>query len=559
MKTHRRASFALLSFLMTAPLAGAPAQAQDKTGEIDTIFSWATPTTPGCACAVSLNGKVVVNRAYGSADLERGVAITPETRFDVGSVVKQFVAASTLMLVEEGRLSLTEDVHSYIPELPDYGATITLDHLLTHTSGIRDWTGLGPLTGRNVDALTLTLRQRALNFPPGEEFSYSNSGYVLLQEIVARTSGMTFSEFAQKRIFDPLGMKSTTYRHDLRDVVPNRALAYEKEDHGWRMDILLDNARGGQGGLLSTTGDLLIWNDALASGRLGAFVTQKLQEPTRLNNGRRLEYARGLFVVDNPGGKLVWHGGGSGAYNSVVGRYPERGFSIAILCNAGESAGSTTAAAAKIFDLLVPGAAQARAEARAKDASVAVPVEGIDLQNKTGLFFSEATGEPLRLGADKGALRIQGGPPLVAVAPDRFRNQEGMLQFRSQDKFELHFLSSDALEIKSMEGKTTRYRRARPDAPTAADLKGFAGRYGNDETRSVLEMEPGHGALMVRVNVNDAQTFEFKPVDRDAFQRGGMVVRFRRDKAGNVVGLDYSNPVVRRVQFTRLSDDISRR
>ena len=206
--------FLLVSFVVTALLVGTPAFAQDKTSEIDKIFSWATPDTPGCAVAVSQHGKLVVNRAYGSADLERDVPISPNTIFDAGSVTKQFVAAAVLLLVEEGRLSLSDDVRKYIPELPDYGHKITMDHLLTHTSGIRDWTGLLPLAGGNADALTMILRQRGLNFAPGEEWSYSNSGYVLLKEIVARTSGMSFAEFTRKRLFEPLGMKTTTYRDD---------------------------------------------------------------------------------------------------------------------------------------------------------------------------------------------------------------------------------------------------------------------------------------------------------------------------------------------------------
>jgi CubicO group peptidase (beta-lactamase class C family) len=146
--------FLLVSFVGAALLVGAPAYAQDKTGEIDKIFSWATPSTPGCAVAVSQHGKLVVNRAYGLADLERDVPISPNTIFDIGSTQKQFVAASVLLLAEEGRISLSEDVRKYIPELPDYGQKITVDHLLTHTSGIRDWTGLLPLAGGNVDALT---------------------------------------------------------------------------------------------------------------------------------------------------------------------------------------------------------------------------------------------------------------------------------------------------------------------------------------------------------------------------------------------------------------------
>src|ERR687893_1238966 len=225
----------LLSFVVAALLLGTPAYAQDKTGEIDKVFGWATQATPGCAVAVSQQGKLVVNRAYGSADLERDVQLSPNSILDIGSVRKQFVAAAVLLLVEDGKLSLSDDIRKHFPELPDYGHKVTVDHLLTHTSGVRGGKALRPLTGGKVDdVVSLTLRQRGLNFAPGEEWSYSNSGYVLLTDLVARASGMSFPEFTRKRLFEPLGMKTNTSPTDLRNVIKNRALGYVKEGNGWR-------------------------------------------------------------------------------------------------------------------------------------------------------------------------------------------------------------------------------------------------------------------------------------------------------------------------------------
>ncbi len=546
--------FLLVSFVVTALLVGTSAYAQDKTGEIDKIFAWATPTTPGCVVAVSHNGKLVVNRAYGSADLERDVPNTSGTIFDAGSVVKQFVAASVLLLVEEGKLSLTEDVRKYIPELPDTGHKITLDHLLTHTSGIRDWTGIRPLAEGDPDVLTLILRQRGLNFAPGEEWSYSNSGYELLKEIVARASGMSFSDFTQKRLFEPLKMKSTTYLVDMTDVVKNRALAYKNEKGRWKLDMYLGNDRGG-GGLLTTPSDLLIWNDALANSRLGPFVTEKLHEPATLNNGRKLSYARALHVEPfRRGGKLVWHSGGAAGYSTLLGRLPEQGLSVAIMCNA--DGGARSAYAGRIFDLFLPsavGGSAAEANAPAANAGGASVTVG-DLSGRAGLFFNEQTGQPLRLVAGNNTLSIAGGGPLVALAAARFRNQRASLSFMSQAEFELQFLSADQFEIKTKEGATTRYARAQPSTPTTADLQAFAGRYRSDEVGAFFDMAPGKDSLMGRANDAPGAGLEFRPVDRDTFQLAGVILRFRRDKAGKVVAVDYSNPVVRNIKFTRLSD-----
>lgn len=322
--------------------------------------------------------------------------------------------------------------------------------------------------------------------------------------------------------------------------------------------MLLDNDRGGGGALFSTASDLVVWNDALTSARLGKFVSEKLQEPATLSNGRKLSYARGLMLDTNYGGRVVWHGGGAAGYRSVLSRYPEQGLSIAILCNAGESADNRTMFAARIFDLFVSPTGTRPAEPTAPAAVAGgTPVEGLDVNSKAGLFFSERTGKPLRLIVNNGRLGIAGGGPLLAVSTDRFRNTRGSLSFMSQDEFELNFLSRDQFELKSMEGKMTRYRRAQPYAPTAADLAAFAGRYESDELRAVFQMAPGKDGLMIRINDAPGDGFEFRQVDRDTFQRGMMTVRFHRDKAGKVVGFDYSNPVLRNIKFTRLSDRTS--
>ena len=544
----------LVPHVLAALLIALPTEVPGNDAEIDRLFRWVTASSPGCAVAVSHQGRQVASRAYGLADLEHDVPIGPDTVFDAGSVVKQFVAAATLLLVEDGRLSLSKDVRSYLPELPDYGHTITLDHLMTHTSGVRDWTGLGPLTGRQVDALALTLRQRGLNFTPGEEWSYSNGGYVLLKEIVARASGMTFGEFARTRLFEPLAMTRTAYVADPRTVLKNRALAYEKAATGWRLDIHLDNDRGGGGALFSTPGDLLRWNDALAGGRLGAFVTQQLQEPARLNDGRTLGYARGLFLDTNRGGAVQWHSGGSAGYGTFLARFPEQRLSVATMCNAGEAA-TGGAYARRIFDLFVPasgGAADDDAPEPSPPGADSSP--SADLKARTGLFFDEVTGQPLRLGIEAGKLRVVGGPVLEPVSSNRFRNPRGSLRFMSQDQFELTFVSADRLELTSTEGRTTGYRRAQPYTPTSAELSAFAGRYENDENRVVFDVAPARDGLAVRVSWNTARTFEFRPVDRDTFQMGGMLLRFRRDEGGRPSGMDYSNPIVRNIRFIRSCD-----
>ena len=539
----------LLSFALSSFLAVLPLFAQDKTIEVDKLFDWAKPDSPGCSVAVSQNGKGVVNKSYGAADLERAAPITPSTIFDSASVSKQFVAAAALVLVEEGKLSLTEDIRRYVPQLPDYGQKITVDHLMTNTSGIREWTGIFPLTAGYDGALQITLRQRGINFPPGEKYSYSNSGFVLLKEIVARVSGLTFDDFTRKRLFEPLGMKNTAYVTDLRQVIKNRAIAYEKGQNGWTISVKLDNVRGGQGGLLSTPTDLLIWNEALTNARLGKFVTDKLHEPAKLNSGRRVGYARGLIVESYRGTKEIWHSGGAGGYSSFLGRYPDHGLSIAVQCNTDST--SSTSFGRRIADLFLPATAP-------KEGPPPIGIDGLDasileLGSRAGLYFGEGANEPIQLAVDRGRLRVAGGPALVAYSKDRFKRYGSDVEYFSGDEFEVNFTSPDRFELKSTDGKLERFRRAKPYAPTADDLKVFAGRYESPEVGVVFLFEPKGDGLAVRIAHTPSRVIDAKPVDRDTFRLGGMFVRFIRDNTGTVVALDYSNPVVPNIRFTKLT------
>jgi CubicO group peptidase (beta-lactamase class C family) len=522
-----------------------PSSAQDGTAAIDGIFSFATSTTPGCAVGVSQHGRVVVNRAYGLANVERRAPLIQSSRFDIGSTQKQFTAAAVLLLVEDGRLALTDDIRKHLPELPDYGHTVTVDNLLTHTGGIRDWTGMLPLAPEGTDVLTLIHRQRGLDFVPGEEWAYSTSGFELAKEIVARASGMSFADFTRKRLFEPLGMKSSAYVPDILQAGPNAALGYQKDGAGWKEFMRLGNNRGG-GAIVSTVGDLVLWTDALASGKLGRFVTAKIREPARLTNGRQLRYARGLMIDSTAAGTLVAHSGGAAGFSTWMGRFSDHDLSVAVACNFDPV--SATALARRVADLYLP------TPSRPDPAAAAADAPGVDVTGRAGLYFDERTGEPMRLVVAGGRLRVANGPPLIALAQDRFRPPRPDPFFRSQADVELTFPSNDRLELRSKEGEIIRYRRARTWAPSPEDLQAVDGRYESTELGSVFEILPGNGNLTMRFESAPEKSLELTPVERDTWMRSLMIVRFRRDASGRVVGFDYGNPVVRRISFTRLGD-----
>lgn len=510
---------------------------------VDAVFARMTPETPGCAAAAARNGRVLVDAAYGVADLERGAPITTDSVFDIGSTHKQFVAASVLLLVADGRLKLSDDIRTYMPELPDYGHVVTVDHLLTHTSGMRDWTALLPMSAANEDALTAIKRQRGLNFRPGDEFSYSNSGYVLAKEIVARASGMPFGDFVEARIFRPLGMTSTRYSVDMRGDMTDRALGYERQGERWELSMRLDEDRGG-GGVLSSTGDLITWNEALTHNRLGALVTEMLQAPARLNNGRVLGYGRGLFIEADGGDVVYRHGGGSAGYQAMLARLPKPGVSIAVLCNSGEGT-DQGAFARELLDLLAPEYAE-----KAREGGPPAKIEGVETAGRAGVFVSEA-GDILRLEARDGRVRVAGGPILETLAVDRFRNPRGQLMFMSQDEFALRFVSADLVELITMEGAVTLYARAR-HTPTAEELQALAGKYASDELDTTFDVGVEDGKLAVRLAHIPDRVPQFAPVARDLYQFGQMTLRFERDASGSVVALAYSNPMLRNVRMVRV-------
>src|SRR5678810_474412 len=249
------------------------------------------PNAPGCAVGVSLDGKSVYEKGFGMAEMEYQIPITPKTIFESGSVAKQFTAASIVALSLDGKLGLDDPVKKYIPEMPDYGAPLTIRHLLNHTSGLRDWGTVMSLTGAGRGdrvitqdlALDVITHQRALDFTPGSEYSYSNSGYNLAAIIIERVSKQKFPAFVEERLFKPLGMKNSSWRDDYQRIVPGRAQAYSRQGNGpWRLNMPFTVSYG-NGGMLTTVGDWMKWNAMLDSQSLGAPLVNALETRGVLN------------------------------------------------------------------------------------------------------------------------------------------------------------------------------------------------------------------------------------------------------------------------------------
>ena len=515
---------------------------------VDSVFEhWNAVETPGCAVGISVNGLTVLSRAYGMADLEHNIPNTPATIFEAGSVSKQFTAAAVVLLALEGSLSLDDDIRKYVPEIPDYGPIITLRHLLNHTSGLRDWGSVAEISGwgrqnrthTHEHVLDILARQSALNFPPGREYSYSNSGYNLLAIIVARVSGISFAEFSKRRIFAPLGMTHTEWRDDYTRIVKGRSTAYRVSGDTVSIMRPIENVHG-NGGLLTTVGDLLIWNRSLESGILGGreFV-RLMHEQGQLNDGRRIAYASGLRVEPFAGVPSITHTGSTSGYRAFLGRYPAQRLSVAMLCNASNV--STGGAGATLARIYLGDAVQY------VDAPEAVGLPREVLSRFAGLYRFTRTGVPMSITLEQGWLRMDSTIPLVPKAPTEFQLGISDRSLVAQSGG----AGRPTLTLRTGEYVDGTYEPADPFEPGEAELRAYVADYHSHDAETTFTVALEDSGLVVLQRPD--RRYRLSPVYRDGFEIEGLGFgRFERDETGNVVALHLSVSRVYDMRFQRV-------
>ncbi len=506
--------------------AGAPVSLEATADQVFAQFN--STHSPGCAVGVRQNGRDLLLRGYGMADLESNAPITPATIFESGSVAKQFTAAAILLLVNDGKLNLDDPVRKYIPELPEYPRPLLVRHLLSHTSGLREWSNLVALAGwprgsrvhTQADLLEAVFAQKSLNYPVGDYYSYTNSGFALLPTIVERVSGVSFAQFSEDRIFKPLGLTNTHWRDDFTTVVPGRAQAYSRRGTGWALDMPFENVHG-PGGLLTTTRDWLSWNDHLDKKTLAVSVVDSLTKQAVLTSGRVISYARGVTVGSYRGTQEIAHSGSTGGYSTYLARYPQKGLSIAVLCNA--AGAPATAFTRALVDAVIPDLA-------ARVTADTVAVDPAALARVAGIYRSTRTHEPLVIGDVGGrggrgaAVRsLRAGGWLLGNSPATFESG------RDGRPAAVHVIGADADTV------TFVYAAGAQWSPTPEQLNAFAGRYRSDEVPGVWSVSVDGGRLVASSRAAVKATLT--PVYPDAFvATGGLgTVWFIRDARGAVV------------------------
>ena len=538
--------FAVVAFLSIAAWAQVPNKEKVVAGAergFEKFTRAYVAPAPGCAAAVSLNGELVFEKAFGLADLEFNVPNTPQTIFESGSVAKQFTAAAIVLLQQDGKLSLDDPVRKYIPELPDYGAPLTIRHLLNHTSGIRDWGTVLSLTGAGRGervvtqdlALDVITHQRALDFTPGSEYSYSNSGYNLLAIIIERVSKQKFPAFVEERLFKPLGMKNSSWRDDYQRIVPGRAQAYSRQGNGpWRLNMPFLNVYG-NGGMLTTVGDWMKWNAMLDSKALGAPLVEALETRGVLNDGRKIAYALGLTVDTYKGMKDVSHGGATAGYQTFLARYPDNKVSIGVMCN-GTSPGAGGIAAGITDEIFGPYPEAPKSEP--------ARVSEDELKKFVGIWRSEKTHAPARFIFENGVSRWSGAR-LVPMGGGQFTAGDNQLKFTLDSEGK-----PMSAEVVDSEGEVRRYVPEKEWTPTPDDLASFKGEWFSDEAEAKLTFAVDDGKAFIKQR--PATSLPIQPIYKDHFVVQGYVVWFTRDKNGKVNGMHVGASRMRDMPFVRV-------
>jgi CubicO group peptidase (beta-lactamase class C family) len=535
----------------------AATQAERPSEQVDKLFEKMDRTiSPGCAVAAMRDGKILYQRGYGMADLDHNVPITAETVFHVASMSKQFTAAAIVMLAQERKLSLDDEVRKYVPELPDFGAPVTLRQLVYHTSGLRDqWELLGLAGWRysldlitDDDVLSIMSRQKDLNFPPGSKHMYSNTGYTLLAQVVKRVSGQSFREFTTSRIFQPLGMRNTHFRDDHAEIVKNMAYGYVPAKDTFRISITNFDTVGATS-LLTTIEDLALWDENFYNPRVGGpEMIRQMLERGKLSDGEQLDYAFGLVIGKHRGLATVDHAGGDAGYRSDMIRFPDQHFTAVCLCNRADSNPSElTLQVAEIYLAKEMTAADKVGAGSGKTVQLAPE----KLAAKVGTYIKAEGGSTLSITLKDDKLHITPGAgedsyEMNALSENDFRLATAPIDF----KFEaLKPGGPLRLIVKHGEDKPEVFEAVSPFTPSTSELSSCVGFYYSEEIEPIYVMKIDDGKLVLHTLKNKPDTL--RPITPDLFAGSIGTIRFKRNGQSQVSGFVLNADHVRNMRFQK--------
>lgn len=555
----------MLAFAFTAALFITAGCGNEHTRQVDALFErWDRPDSPGCALGIVRDGRLIYERGYGMANLEHDVPLSSTSVLRIASTSKQFAAMSLLLLEQDGKLSLDDDIREHLPAMPDYGQPVTIRHLMHHSSGIRDYADVMYLKGieENDDylkeeVLDLLASQRALNFAPGERYLYSNSGYLLMGEIVERVSGRTLRQFTDERIFQPLGMRSTHFHDDNTMIVRERATGYSpREGDGFRIDESPLELVG-DGSLFTTVKDLYLWDQNFYHHEIGGEAAAAAQhEPLVLNDGRRLQYAAALEIGTYGGLRLVSHSGSWVGFRAQLLRFPDQRFSVICLCNDGSA--SPTALALRVADIYL--AEQFKSPplkpAVGHDGTGEASAISNDPAALAGLYREPTTHAVWKVAADGSGLSIEEGWDTGRYAP------VGPMTFRSADEdagfpTDLVFRETSGtvpprFQVLAIGEVPQTFERIDPVTPSLDQLREYTGTYYSEELEVVHRIVLEDGDLYIKYRKSPHIPLE--PAQNDQFTMDWARIEFERDSQDKVLGYGVWIERAWDVRFARVDD-----
>ena len=523
---------------------------------VDQVFAaYDGADRPGCAVGVYQGDRIAYARGYGMANLELGTPLTPKSFLDIGSTSKQFTAFAVGLLEQDGKLLRTDPVRKYLPELGRYADGITVEQLIQHTSGLRDYLVLMSLAGFRTedwtdaaDALRLVVRQRAANFAPDAEYLYSNTGYFLLAQIVERVSGRTLRSFAEDRIFRPLAMSGTHFHDDHGMIVPNRATGYSPRSDGHFAIDMSDYEQTGDGAVQTSIEELLRWDANFYSGQVGGLdLVRQQQVPGTLVGGQTIEYAGGLMIGTFRGQPTVRHGGSWAGYRAELLRFPSQHTSMAVLCNRADA--DPSGLADRMAEVVLAGVLESPKGAAAASPAVAAAVvlSPEALAARVGIWRGRKSGEErvIALVAGQLVFKIGGDLPLVPISADRF-SLMGSYSIRFETEQGRPVLIPEQPELGD-----EKYDLIPPYQPGAAQLRALAGKYYADELGVTWQVRADSGGLKVE-DFRGRELTRLTPSSADVFGSTlGIGVRFLRGADRRVTGLSVQAGRVRNILFSR--------
>jgi len=540
-----------------------PANAQsDITSRVDQIFArWDRPDSPGCVLGVIKDGKLIYKKGYGMANLEHDIPISPATVFNIGSASNQFTAMSILLLANQGKLSLDDDIRKYLPELPAYQDTITIRHLIYHTSGIRDRIDILRLAGRDFDQvyreddiIELLARQKELNFKPGARQLFSSSGYVLLASIVKKVSGRSLRQFANENIFTQLGMTNTGFQDEDVMIIKNRATDYLYNNNVGGFEMKKSNVEPvGDGGLLTTVEDLLLWDQNFYQNKLSGqeLINQFLTTGT-LNDGEKINYAFGLTIDNYKGLKAISIGGDFQGYRGELLRFPDQKISVICLFNFNRFPPNFIAR--QVADIYL--ADQFKSQGAGGGQSVAaefIKMSEQELKDKTGTFLDPINRSfwTLNIEEDKLAVSAANGMRFLIgpVSAGEFR--EFQVPVRIDARFENRGEGARPLIHISIDRRKSQvFEPVKLVTPTPSELADYAGEYYSDEAQATYRVSVENERLVVTARRN--RKFVLSPAIKDEFLSGNFNFDFTRDQQNRVTGFLLDTGPSINVRFVRI-------